>query len=310
MLIHTAGIIADALAEGVTRLTGVITDVIERNVVLVRTSNGVIRALNYSLPARIGLPVVVEFRASAWVVAGLDHLAMPDLGNVHYVPGHHDAHEFAREGGGDDVVWLKKEQYTPLLVAPTTPPSLSVRVFPSTVIGEDLRVRELLSVAIVDLSSHLGESTRYALVSLNLETCLPEVVSSELVPEVPLGSVPLALIRLTPGTTSVGWQDILDIRELPPTLAAVALERVQDVAARLGSIRRISASGDVSIYEATDDGLVAALSDAAAGDRIVTPTGAFSANVTVPAGVVLDLADSLFSGTISGGGTVKNYQEP
>ena len=310
MLIHTAGIIADALANEGTHLTGVITDVIERNVVLVRTSNGVIRALNYSLPARIGLPVVVEFRASAWVVTGLDHLAMPSLGNVHYVPGHHDAHEFAREGGGDDVVWLKKEQYTPLLVAPTVPPSLWVRVFPSTVIGKDLRIRQLLTVMLVDLQPHIGESTRYVLVCFNLETCLPEAVSSEFIPEIPVGSVPLALIRLTPGATSVGWQDILDIRELPPTLAPIALEQIQEVAGRLNSIRRIALSGIVSLYEATDSGLVAALSDAVAGDRVITPTAEFSANITVPAGVMLDFANSVFSGTISGDGIVKNYQEP
>lgn len=307
---HTLGIIAEALAEGQTRLTGTIADVIERNVVLVQTSNGVIRALNYSLPARIGLPVVVEFRASAWVVTGLDHLALPNLGNVHYVPAHHDAHEFAREDGGDDVVWLKKEQYTPLLVAPTTPPSMFVRVFPSTVIGNDLRIHELTSVMLIDLSLYVEESTRYALISLDLDTRQPAVSVSEFVPEVMPGVVPLALVRIRGGTTSIGWQDILDIRDLPPTLASVTLARIDDVSESLNSIRLITSSGDVSLYEATDDGLIAALSDATDGDRVITPTGTFSANITVPTGVVLDFADSLFSGTISGDGVVKNYQEP
>jgi hypothetical protein len=307
--LRLAGIISDALTPGEgERLTGIITEVVERNVVLVRTPNGVIRALNYSLPARIGLPVVVEWRNSAWVVTDIDHLAMPMLGNAHYVAWHHDAHEFAREGGGDDVVWLRKEQYTPLMVAPTVPPSLRVRVFPSTVIDSNLQVRELHSTFILDLEPFYGETTRYAVITLDVDACWPRVDVYEYAPAVTPGTVPLALVRLRQGASEIGWGDILDIRELPPTLTAITLARVEEVAKQLRSIRRISATGAVTLYDATDAGLLSALSEASSGDRVITPTASFTADITVASGVILDFSNSAFSGTISGGGVVVNFQ--
>jgi hypothetical protein len=307
--LRLSGIISDALTPGEgERITGVITEVVERNVVLVRSPNGVIRALNYSLPARIGLPVVVEWRNAAWVVTDIDHLAMPALGDAHYVAWHHDAHEFARDGGGDDVVWLRKEQYTPLMVAPTTPPSLRVRVFPSTVIDSNLQVRELYSTIILDLEPFYGETTRYAVITLDIDACWPQVDVYEYAPTVSPGTVPLAVVRLRPGASGIGWGDILDIRELPPTLTAITLSRVEEVARQLRSIRRISATGAVSLYDATDAGLLLALSEASSGDRIVTPTASFTADITVASGVTLDFSNSVFSGTISGSGVVVNFQ--
>jgi len=194
------------------------------------------------------------------------------------------------------------------MVAPTTPPSLRVRVFPSTVIDSNLQVRELYSTFILDLEPFYGETTRYAVITLDVDACWPRVDVYEHAPAIAPGVVPLAMVRLRPGVSEIGWGDILDIRELPPTLTAIALSRVEEAARQLRSIRRISATGAVSLYDATDAGLLSALSEASSGDRVITPTASFTADITVASGVTLDFSNSSFSGTILGGGVVINFQ--
>jgi len=287
------------------RLAGVISSVISRNEVLVRTVRGVFRALNYRLPARVGLPVIVEYENSGWVVVSLDHLVLPELGNVHYVPYHHDAHEFQRAEGGDDVVWVQKQQFTPLLVTPTSPPSRSVRVFPGVFVSTDLTIKELSNAYLVDLSEYFGDRQRYAVVALDLETGLPTVDVYDTAPQILPGTVPLAQVRLRPGATLINWTDILDARDIPPTLGAIALAGITHTR----MIARYS-NGQVYYYEASNDGLQNAVADATAGDRIIVQCGHYDCPVSIPAGVVVDFSFSLYTGIIRGEGVAVNFIVP
>lgn len=219
---------------------GVIVGVERRNVVIVRTSNGVIRAINTVIASRIGLPVVIERRGAEWVVTGLDYFAFLSPPSYHTTPYHAEAHVMGHPDGGDDLIFLPKLQYLPLAAVPTVPLSMRVRICAGTIIGADGKVVEL-SDMYYDFSpivEQLVIPTRVLLV-INRETAFPEVVLPDQFGAlmVPPGAVPLAIVRLGPGKQVIGWEDIIDARELPASrvgtanlagLADVCISNIQD----------------------------------------------------------------------------------
>ncbi len=302
--------IQDILSSGhdQSRISGTISEVLARNVVRVITSAGVIDAVNTRLPARVGLPVVIEHRDGAWQVVGIDHLAMPDPGNYHYVPHHAESHIFNFPGGGDDVVWVDKVQYTPGLVAPTVPPSLSVRVFPYSVFTGNGELVIRTSVQLISLESYFGDSTKHVLLTLSTDdgqVIISESATGEM-PAVSPGLVPLAIIRLRPGATKITWNDIYDARDFPPSLPAIALSWVDN----LSRIVRWTSDGNAVRYDATADGLGLALAESVAGDKIIVPIPLRLETVTVPAGVFVDLGfGTVGSVTLGEGAVAVNYME-
>lgn len=287
--------------------TGIIVGARARNVSVVATERGVLEVLNTELPHRPGLPVRIRRDGGAWRVVGIDHIALPDPGQYHYVPAHAEAHRFNHPTGGDDVVWICKEQYTPLLVAPTDPPSLSVRVLPGTCYNHSGELVSVSRTEVLDLSQHIGSVTLYALIAIDLSTGAPVVARvSGSYPTVAPGEIPLAIVRLQPGATSIGWREIYDARDLPPSLGAVALS----VATRAAWIARVLPSGEVRLYPPTPAGLESALSEASAGDLVRVPYPLVLDQVSVPQGVIVDLGfSSVRSISLAAGAAAASYVE-
>lgn len=286
--------------------SGVIVEVVARNRVRVRTDggHGIVDAINTVVPARLGLPVRVAHSGGSWRVVGLDHLALPDPGSYHYVPQHGEAHMFNASGGGDDVVWLDKIQYTPLLVAPDSPPSMAVRVMPGSYFDNEGKLVTVLEPVRVDLSPYYDTMTINVLVGINTSERRVQVLQwdneSAIRPET---IIPLAIVRLRPGATAVQWDNILDVRDIPPSLSSHCLW----TAKRASSIVRLSRAGETFYYVASREGLAAALSEAEDGDVITLPFPvAGLTTVQVPSGVVVDLACSRVE-AVAGSGTAVNF---
>lgn len=272
-----------------------------RNVSVIATARGLVEALNTILPHRPGLPVRIRKEGGAWRVVGIDHLALPDPGPFHYVPAHAEAHRFGHSSGGDDVVWLDKVQYTPLMVAPTEPPSLAVRVLPGTCYNQNGELVVLSRTEIIDLAQHIGPATSYALIAVDISTGAPVVARvSGSYPSVAPGEVPLAIVRLQPGASSISWREIYDARDIPPSLSAVALS----LATRATQILLVRATGETRLYPPTADGLGSALAEAVAGDIVRVPHPLVLDSVSVPPGVVLDLGFSSVRSVALGAGSV------
>ena len=283
------------------KIPGVIIGQASRNVALVRTAErGIIRCINTRLPNRVGLPVFIEYVNGEWQVTGIDHVALPEPGGYHYVPPHGEAHEFNNPSGGDDVIWLAKPQYTPFLVAPTDPPTRAVRVFPGLYYDPDGVLHSIPSEQLILMDDYFGPETREVLIVL--DTSSGNVVVIEESTAIP-GQVPLAMVRLRPGASRIHWDDILDARDIPPSLAANALLGV----ARLSAIVRWSA-GSAAYYPLTPEGLQSALAEAVDGDVILVPSPIAAGTISVPAGVTVDLSWSTVS-AVSGNGTAIHFRQ-
>ncbi len=285
-----------------TRIPGVIVGAYARNIALVKTDQrGIVRAFNTRLPNRTGLPVIIEQVHGEWQVTGLDYVAQPDPGPYHYVPQHNEGHTFNQANGGDDVVWLTKEQYTPLLVAPTNPASRSVRVMPGLYYDLEGKLHHFMTEFVIDLEPYVGVSEKAVLITLNCANGQITVTETEVVTP---GQVPLALVRLRPGATAITWKDILDARDMPPTLVANALKRYENIA----SITRHTSTG-VVYYPCTPAGLAQALSEAQSGDFIKVPSRLAVSSATVPQGVTVDFGMTQV-GTMNCNGVALNYTVP
>jgi len=61
-------------------------------------------------------------------VLRVDWGALPEGGNLTYLPNHHENHELLNPNGGMDVVWVDKGQVIPLAPFPTSPVSMQIWV--------------------------------------------------------------------------------------------------------------------------------------------------------------------------------------
>ncbi|WP_347245708.1 hypothetical protein [Thermogutta sp.] len=284
-------------------IPGVITGVVSRNQAVVRTlDRGEVIAVNTRLPNRVGLPVYIQYQNGVWQVTGIDHIAMPDPGQFHYVPSHAEAHQFNHPYGGDDTLWLPKQQYTPFLVAPTQPPSLFVRIFPGMYYDDTGTLQGIYDARLLDLSPYYGGNSLLALIALDVTTGEYVVRTGAAQPAVQPTEVPLAFVRLRPGAVKIHWDDILDARDIPPSLYAATSGIVHSLIA----IRRFTSDGRVITYRADTDGLASALAESSSGDRIIVPTGTYSGSFTIPTGVFVDFQWSVI-GSLTVMGVAANY---
>ena len=107
----------------------------ENNQVYVRVpGRGVLEAAyNWELPARHDLPVFVgptQENPDILEVLGIDQVAITSGGLYSYVPHHHQSHELFNTYGGDDVVWVQKQQFLPFLAAPLDPAAMEAYIYP------------------------------------------------------------------------------------------------------------------------------------------------------------------------------------
>lgn len=198
----------------------------------------VIQAFNDAVTAHWDLPILVyrdpDF-PDIWKVWGRDISRYEDWGGVSYLPPHADAHSFGGGRTGADVVWVFKQQMMPLLTRPNATATMSVYVQSDYYLW-DGQYRWWPGSGTADLSGYRptgGANIRYITLYLDGSTGLLEVLTgdefSALYPPdnpeqfIPVPSpdqgIPLAGIKLLTGTSTLGWGELFDIRNIVSPLA-------------------------------------------------------------------------------------------
>ena len=192
------------------------------------------QALNQTVQNRANLPIVVGYTV-------LNPNLLQVLGQREAYPGtdlyqtflqgvqtHHETHEFDNPAGGGDVVWLRQQQFVPFLVAPTDPAGMTLAVRSGVYYRPPSGLKWFDATTTVDLTSYLPASGNmvYLLISMNVAdgaltytkgTEYGEYTELELddgAPAIPGGHFPLVLVRLLSTTTSIGWDELNEIRRV------------------------------------------------------------------------------------------------
>ena len=192
-------------------------------------------ALNQTVPNSADLPVIVGYthiNPTLLQVLGCREVYIGTTWQppnpLTYIPKHHWTHELKNPDGGGDVVWVRQQQIVPFLVAPQSPETMYVDVrsglyyvrnvavwFPETTSG--------------DLTAYIPASNYviYVLISLNMATEAlaytagtafadqeEKALDDALPSTIPGGHMPLAAVKLLSTTTSIGWDEIYDVRPI------------------------------------------------------------------------------------------------
>lgn len=93
----------------------------------------VVEAFNDSVLRAFGIQIFVVREGLQWRVVGKNTGTAPGggWGGDAYLPNHGNQHSFSGGTGtaGNDIVWVYKRQFMPLLVAPTSPKTMKAHVF-------------------------------------------------------------------------------------------------------------------------------------------------------------------------------------
>ena len=192
----------------------------------------VIQAFNDKVSLEFGLPVVLSWSHSKYVVLrrDVDRYKTWEEGS-NYVPVHAKSHSFDLESGnvGRDPVWVYPSQIIPALVSPFgVQGSENVYIFPYSYNhnNEWRYAGNTGTPSIIDYKSDNG--TSLVLVALDIETGNPELINysgfipttisgsagfAQYIPEVDTSKyLPLSFVTMVSGTNTIGWQNIHDLR--------------------------------------------------------------------------------------------------
>ena len=208
------------------------------NYVFVRHSGRgrVDRVLCTRVSPRNNLPVIVGYsleRPDEMQVLEVDWMEMEEYGGYYsYMPRHHFQHELLNEYGGDDVVWVRTQQFMYLLVQVTDPVSEYLDV--------QSGVYKYYGEICIYSGGQTGDITAYApgagaaimlLISLNAASGTLSYTESEefsmgipasfriqRIPDAPEGHIPLAAVYCPNGMTEVDWNVLYDLRTFLGTI--------------------------------------------------------------------------------------------
>jgi hypothetical protein len=190
---------------------------------------GVLEAVwNNKVPPRHDVAVIVgptQENPDVYEILNVDHAAMdPENDEYRYVPHHHEAHEFRNPLGGDDTVWVQKQQFMPFLANPSDPPDMEIYVQPGFYLF--LTDWQYWPGGAVDLTGHgpAAGQVRYVLVSINAVTNtlvmtdgadfapFPPMNPSAGIPACPAQHFPIVAVYMTDATTEIDWDVMYDVR--------------------------------------------------------------------------------------------------
>ena len=191
------------------------------------------QAFNNRVPLHDDLPIIVGYDSlqpelfqvltirEVYAGAGSGDNAIPQ------VVAHHGTHEFGADEGGSDVVWVQKQQIVPMLATPTSPNTMMINVYADLYpwgTGWNWFAGALSADLTARIAAAAGEA-KYVLVSIDGATntlqytngtdfiiLLPPADMGDLIPEPPAGSVPVVAVYLPNGVTSLGWDNLFDVR--------------------------------------------------------------------------------------------------
>lgn len=194
--------------------------------------NEVIQAFNNKVATSYDLPVILRRESSRYIVEGVNTMRYNNnLNNfAAYLPKHGQVHSFFPNGDGD-VVWAYSRQIMPLLVYPSpsnTGTNVSVYGQPLIVnnqwqyVGETGTVNLLTyvptgSVSVMGLI-YLDALTGNPGVLINSGTPMPNNTTGtgDVMPYIPVPNlstqIPLAGVKINTGTTTIGWNNLYDLR--------------------------------------------------------------------------------------------------
>jgi hypothetical protein len=200
---------------------------------LLNNLSELIQAYNGTVASIYGLPILVQRNGDRYDVTGRDTLRYQNWGNTPYLPIHGNTHSFnTASGGGGDLVWVHQEQFYPLAVTPSgTYESPNVIVAPYLYNWYGAWHYYAGGGAPDCALAHPTGSSSTQVLLLCLEGdagTLHYITGSVEAPHLITGSaglfphlpsydpdtdIPLAAICITTGTTTIGWEEIYDVRQ-------------------------------------------------------------------------------------------------
>jgi hypothetical protein len=187
---------------------------------LLGNSNELIQAYNTTVSPQYGVPVMVQWNGTQYVVLGRDVQRYTQWSNSAYLPLHGDTHQWM----GGDTTWIHSEQFYPLSVSPSGS-SLFIAPYTYNWLGNWIYGG---NTGTNTIALPTGSSTQKIML-LYLDgptgnpTWLPGAEAPlytnvyQLLPYLPpfnmaLG-IPLAMVGIPSGTTSLEWGNLYDIRQ-------------------------------------------------------------------------------------------------
>lgn len=199
--------------------------------VRLRSNNSeIIQAFNPSVSPIFDLPVIVSRDTNdptRYVIVGRDSTGYLNWGVSAYLPRHSSAHEFPVDSdAGNDIVWVRGNQFTPLLVTPSgSSGAMAVTIQPGTyymngwhyVPQSGISVNAYkptgTSATVVMVYADGGGNIAISQGSNFTATITGTAQVLGYLPTVTGTMLPLAAIRLLSGTSFVNWANIYDLRE-------------------------------------------------------------------------------------------------
>jgi hypothetical protein len=200
---------------------------------LLNNTSELIQAYNGIVSPIYNLPILVKRNKDRYEIYGRDTLRYQNWGTTPYLPIHGNQHSFDKtNGGGGDLVWVHQEQFYPLAVTPSgtyESPNVIVAPYLYNWYGEwhyyagggapDCALAHPTgsSSTQVLLLCLDGDAGTLHYITGSVEA--PHLItgSAGLFPHLPSydpdTDIPLAAICITTGTTTIGWEEIYDVRQ-------------------------------------------------------------------------------------------------
>lgn len=200
--------------------------------------NEVIQAFNNKVAPSYGLPVIVARRGGRYVVLDVDTVRYQSNWNsfAPFLPAHGNTHSFDPDNsGGGDVVWVHSRQLMPSLIIPSGTLGAPNVLMSSYVLqnnnGSFKYTGNTGTAQITPYRPTSPSGTTLVLIYLDALTGNPGLLfatgtfvqasitgTSQLAPFFPsitnpFTQIPLSVVRLVTGTTSIKWDNIYDVRQ-------------------------------------------------------------------------------------------------
>jgi hypothetical protein len=191
----------------------------------------VLEAYNDAVSPVYNLPVLIKWDKTRYIIIGRDLERYVNWGTTSaYLPSHGNSHSFGESGGGD-VVWVFSRQVMPWLISPSGSSAAGSALVNGYPYYFDDQWKYLGTSGTPVLTGNLptgGNSARMSLVYLNPDTNILGVANNteefsalltgtaDVIPHIPQlpasWYIPLAGVRLVTGTTTIGWNNLYDVR--------------------------------------------------------------------------------------------------
>ena len=234
----------------------------------------VVQAFNDKVAQRWDLPVQLTYKGGRYIVLGKNENLFSDWVNDEpYLAKHADSHVLDKESGniGGDVVWTYPYQFIPHLVHPFNVPGATnvfIHAHPlwngdswimagntGTVSFTPYRPTTGASLVLITLDKSTGNPHLFSTTG----TFIPESVtgSNSLLsyyPEPTNDYIPLSVVRLVSGTSTIGWNNLYDVRQFNSHLPFIQLNSFPEIDNIQISGLTVTSTGTVAYLQASGGG--------------------------------------------------------